>query len=236
MQREPCLHCLIVVRRIERAGVPRRAECPQRAIDLVRQTQLLPRHNSARLGDRDQGTGAFSQGRMRGEKRLDRLCTGCPEPLDFGPPPAATWNAHSQVGQCADAMGVQRPGSAWREPQSDLVGDLRLRCGQRTQCLDRTLDRAGAAVSLGGCMLERGGQIGPVAAVGKGNQLPANIADESARRFTSCTLPGQVARDGCPGGQARIPPSQRGERVVIGKALILRPLGLTRFHGFNLRI
>lgn len=100
---------------------------------------------------------------MRGEQRLDRMRTSCPEPLDFDPPLAAAWNAHGQVGQCADAMGVQRPGSAWREPQGDLVADLRLRHGQRTQCLDRT----SAAVSLGGCVFEDGRQIWTMAVVRK---------------------------------------------------------------------
>lgn len=233
MQREPRLHRIVVVRGIERAGLARGAQRTLRTVDFMRQPELLPRHDTGRLRERDQGTGTLGQGRVRGEERFDGVRAGRPEPPDPGPPLAPARNAYRQIRERPNAVGMQRPHGARCEPQRDVVGHLRLWYGQRSKRPDCALDRACPCVSLRGRMLEDGRQIGPMPAMRKGDQLPADVADEPARGNAGRPAPAQVAGHGGARGQARIPAAQGGKRVGIGETLPGGLLGLTRFHGAN---
>lgn len=61
MQREPGLDRVVVVVRIEGAGLPRRTKSSGRAVDFVGQAQLLPRHDFPAVRHGDQRTGALGE-------------------------------------------------------------------------------------------------------------------------------------------------------------------------------
>lgn len=78
---------------------------------------------------------------------------------------------------------MQRHDRARCKPKCDVIADLRLWHGQRSQRLDGALHCTGVTVPLGGCVFEDSGQIKSMAAYCKRDQLPADAPDEAAGGF-----------------------------------------------------
>lgn len=87
---------------------------------------------------------------MRFEQCLDLAGSGLAKAGDRAPPAAPTRYAHGQVRERCDAVGTQHPHGTGREPLLNIVRNLRLRHGQRTQDFD-TAALARVIRSLTGC-------------------------------------------------------------------------------------
>ncbi len=156
-------------------------EIALRAVDFVRQTQLLPRHDAAGLNNRDQGPGALGELRMCGKESLDLPGACHAESLDGFPPATPAGNAHGQRREGVDTVRLQCPDGPRRQPLVDAVADLGLRRRQRGQEPDRAFDGTRAPLSLFGGVLEHVGQIRPVAAVGENDELAADMPQHPSR-------------------------------------------------------
>jgi len=116
--------------------------------------------------------------RMRGEERFDLARAGNAEAIDPGPPATSARDPDREICERAQAVSAQHLCCARHKPLIDVVGNLRLRFGQRTQYLDGTLNRACVALLSVGGIPKHGSQIWSTSTSGKFDKLPPDAANE----------------------------------------------------------
>ena len=200
-----------------------------RAVDFVRHVQLLPRHDFPGRCRDDQRPCPFGQCRMGGKKRLHATRAGDAKSVDREPPAAPARNPHGQIGQRPDATRLQGGHHAWWQPRIDLVGDVRHRCWQAAQRLDRARDGVGRR---GGSLAECFGEVSSVTARRERDQGAPNAAEHTARGCPWRLAVAQIARDGRSSVEPGVPSAQRSQFGVVGEG---DGVGLMRFHDRQFR-
>ena len=118
---------------------------------------------------------ALNKLRVLGKEGLNLPGTSHSQPRYSHPPAPPARYAHSQVGQGVDAMGFQGPHRALRQPQTDIVGDLRRWWGNGAQQFNRGNSGAAVRDTIRFRMLKGTGKILASTKPCKGRQFPADV-------------------------------------------------------------